>query len=433
METTTNTSKCPSRNARWRRQPLLAGLLALLAAAALPPAGASAQTLLDVASLVRNGALRVESEDGKVLLKHRDEEPFIPASVMKVITAYCALTKLGPDFHFSTDLFYSKTKRTVWVVGSGDPLLTSEEVERLAQETAERLRIHSNGTPPQLDRIVIDTTLFEPSIILDGYSQSLNPYDARSAAFVVNFSSANLARSAAGKVRSAEPQTPLTPIAAAAGRRLAKGTTSRINLGTDPAVGVRYGAELLAAFLRRQGVRGAMRGEVAVRDPKSQLLLRYRSSADLDSLVTGMLQYSTNFTANQLFLVLGAKRFGAPANAEKAQQAARECVAQHLLTQTDEHFHIEEGAGLSRRNQLSARQLTTILAAFESYRDLLPEDRGFRAKTGTLTCVNSLAGYMDIPHHARTRFAILINSNVPALYKFTVAEQVRQFLSASGS
>jgi D-alanyl-D-alanine carboxypeptidase/D-alanyl-D-alanine-endopeptidase (penicillin-binding protein 4) len=97
-------------------------------------------------------------------------------------------------------------------------------------------------------------------------------------------------------------------------------------------------------------------------------------------------------------------------------------------------FHVEEGSGLSRRNKVSAQQMTQLLKAFEPYRYLLPEQDGFLAKTGSLRGVNSLAGYFTPSKQVGpVRFTILVNSEVPHLYKFTVANELRNYLKNKGN
>lgn len=371
---------------------------------------------LNLPQLVKNGSVRVETSTGKVLITHRDEELFIPASTMKVATAFCALESLGREFHFTTE-FFDGANGVLFVKGSGDPSLVSEELHAIAQQLAARIS--------RVDRIVIDTSYFAHDIALDGYSRSLNPYDARNAAFVGNFSSAYITRRHDGSIVSAEPQTPLTARAYKAGQRLSKGKTERINLGSTWRIGAEYGGELLAAFLRQAGVAGAMKIEVGTAPSGATSLLRYRSSQNLAEIVRGMLKYSTNFTANQIFLVLGAQKYGAPANAEKAQRALTLCLEARAAWHT---FHVEEGAGLSRRNQVSARLMNQLLERFQQYSDLLPVESGFQAKTGTLRGVNTLAGYFELSESEQARFSILINSEVPHLYKFEVAKALRQFV-----
>jgi D-alanyl-D-alanine carboxypeptidase len=77
--------------------------------------------------------------------------------------------------------------------------------------------------------------------------------------------------------------------------------------------------------------------------------------------------------------------------------------------------------------------MTKLLNAFEPYRKLLKIEQGFTAKTGTLTGVNSLAGYFTLPNRGDVRFVILINSDVPPMYKFTVASAIRGYLESRDS
>jgi D-alanyl-D-alanine carboxypeptidase/D-alanyl-D-alanine-endopeptidase (penicillin-binding protein 4) len=154
--------------------------------------------------------------------------------------------------------------------------------------------------------------------------------------------------------------------------------------------------------------------------------MRHRSPQNLEEISQAMLKYSTNFTANQVFLTLGLQRFGAPATVEKGQRAMRECLS--AIAGWDD-FHVEEGSGLSRRNQVSAKQMTALLKIFERYKFLLPEQQGFLAKTGSLRGVNSLAGYFTVGRDATpVRFVVLINTEVPHLYKFRVANALRDYL-----
>jgi D-alanyl-D-alanine carboxypeptidase/D-alanyl-D-alanine-endopeptidase (penicillin-binding protein 4) len=377
---------------------------------------ASAQNL-DLDSLVRNGGVRVERADGAPLLQYRDTEEFIPASTLKVATAFCALEVLGDSYRYQTS-FLIDTQDTLFVRGSGDPSLISETLDSLARELANRINL--------VERIVIDTSAFEDNIVIDGSERSRNPYDAKNAAFVGNFSSALVTHTKRGEIVSAEPQTPLTPRARQAGLKLPRGSTERINLSTDWNIGVIYGGELLAAFLRKHGVRGSMEIRQGTVPVSAKEILRHESPQDLQEIVRGMLRFSTNFTANQIFLTLGAHQFGTPATTAKGQRAMHACL-EKLVGWQD--FHVEEGSGLSRKTRVSAQQMTKLLQSFERYSFLLPEQDGFLAKTGSLRGVNTLAGYFTLEGSPTPlRFVILVNSDVPHLHKFRVANEIRSYL-----
>lgn len=380
--------------------------------------GALAEHALDLKQLLKNGAVRIEQHDGTPLIRYRDEHLLVPASIIKVATAFCALELLGPEYRFET-LFLTDHSRTLFIKGFGDPSLVSETLEAIAQKIANKI--------PKIDRIVIDPSYFSDALSIDGSERSLNPYDAKNAAFVGNYASAAITHSKSGVVTSAEQQTPLTPLSRHAGLKLPRGRTDRINLSSDWRTGTRYGGELLAAFLKKHGTRGAMTISLGPVPSTSTLILRHQSPSTLEKIIQGMLEYSTNFTANQLFLVLGAHTLGAPATVQKGQQIMRTCLENRLGWKS---FHLEEGSGLSRRTRVSPLHMTQLLKHFERYSQLLPEKEGFLAKTGSLRGVNSLAGYFDLANQpAPVRFAILINSEVPHHYKFHVAKKLREHLT----
>ena len=373
---------------------------------------------LDLPKLVPNGSVRVEREDGAPLIRYRDSEQFIPASILKMATTLCALDAMGSDFRYET-IFFSDRSGALFIKGSGDPSLVSETLEQIAIQISKQLN--------SVDRIIIDTSFFSDDLRIDGSERSINPYDAKNAAFVGNYSSAQLTHTKQGAVVSAEPQTPLTPLARQAGMKLPKGKTDRVNLSSDWRVGVQYGGELIAVFLKKHGVSGSMKISIGSAPSNAKEIYRHRSPQNLQEISRAMLKYSTNFTANQIFLTLGVHRFGAPATVEKGQRAMTECLI-HSAGWRD--FHVEEGSGLSRKNRVTATQMTDLLRSFERYKFLLPEQQGFLAKTGSLRGVNSLAGYFYLPDGQQPlRFSILINSDVPHLYKFKVANALRSYLA----
>lgn len=367
----------------------------------------------ELSRALKNGGGYAERDDGTVLFAHRADEAFIPASTLKVATVLAALELLGPEHRFSTEFFITPSAELA-VRGLGEPQLVSEDLAQIARELSRKTKV--------IRGIVLDTSYFDSPLRIDGASASTNPYDAANGALFANFNTVFVEKRRGGELRSAEPQTPLTPLARALAAGLPPGK-SRINLGSNPESGPRYFAELLTAFLRAEGVevRGTVRmGEVPANTAPT---LVHHSSKRLDEMAQALLEYSTNFLANQLFLHIGIKQFGPPATVEKGARAFSAYLGKRFRWR---NFTVAEGAGLSRKNRFTPKQLVELLKAFTPHRKLLSKEaRYFDAKTGSLRGVNTLIGYFEDRKGRTIRFALLVNDTVPHTYKFDLAMKLR--------
>jgi len=375
----------------------------------LPPAVSAGA--IDQVRTLGKAALLVQDQ-GRATISQNPDRALIPASTMKLLTALHALDHWGRKHRFATDLYIDANNR-LWIKGLGDPYLVSEEIDRLIDA------LEAKGLK-QVTGIGIDTGLFSPALRIPGRSSSNNPYDAPITALAVNFNTINL-RVTGGKVHSAEPQTPLTPLA----RQLARGLPAgrhRINL-KNRANALRYAGELFAAKLADAGIRIAdARPIIATLPPGSRLVLHYLNTRRLDQVIADMLEYSTNFVANDLFLLLGETGHE-PLTLAGAQRAAADWARERFNWRS---FSIEDGAGLSHHNRLSARQLVQTLGAFTPYRHLMPHQKGnnaIRAKTGTLRGVSTYAGYVRRNGHWAS-FALLINQPVAYRLRMRVADEL---------
>jgi len=394
-------------------------ILSLLLLSLLPirpaHAGDSWQVLFTVA--LKNGGAYVETDSGKPLFDHRGSDFFIPASIMKIATSACAIDTLGRDFRFPTEFYLTKDHKLA-VKGYGDPFLVSEEIAIIAKVLKEKGLNEVRG-------LILDTTYFAPGIVIDGTSHTPNPYDALNGALIANFNTVNIHKEGSGAraaVVSAEPQTPLTPLAIETAKDQPGGGKQRVNIGADPLKGALYAGELITAFLKKEGI--AVDGDMKVAETPAdaKLIYRHLSSKSLDDVLRELLEYSTNFMSNQIFLTMGAEKFGAPATIEKGRKVLTEFLSQKVGWKK---FNVAEGAGLSRLNQVTPRQMIGLLRFFEPYKNLLPkEDNLYPAKTGTLTGVNTLAGYMPMGNGRFARFAILVNDTVPFDYKFKLGKML---------
>jgi D-alanyl-D-alanine carboxypeptidase/D-alanyl-D-alanine-endopeptidase (penicillin-binding protein 4) len=153
----------------------------------------------------------------------------------------------------------------------------------------------------------------------------------------------------------------------------------------------------------------------------------HRNSRNLRAVLDSMLEYSNNFIANGLFLLLGQAGANQSLTLAGSQRAMTRWAGERFRWRD---FVIEDGAGLSRGNRLSARQLLDAVKAFAPYRDLLPEQNSrIRAKTGTLRGVSTYAGYVNRAN-GWAPFSLLINQSVPYKLREKVADDL---VRSSGS
>jgi D-alanyl-D-alanine carboxypeptidase/D-alanyl-D-alanine-endopeptidase (penicillin-binding protein 4) len=362
-----------------------------------------AEKALDKFSALENSGLLMVDKSGQAVLSNHANTALIPASTTKLVTAWLALKHWGEDYHFTTRFYLDNTTHTLWIKGSGDPFLISEELQLIANN------LKKQGIK-QINAIGLDNSLFQANVLLPGTGKSNNPYDAVPSTLAANFNTINL-KKIKGKVVSAESQTPLTDYAKSFSTQL-KGRSLRVNTGRDAANAEKNFAQLLAAFLRKQGVKvktEIVRGKV----DKQPLFYTHTNSKPLAEMIRAMMKYSTNFLANQLVLVLSAEEYHRPANAHYVQRYIEQTLIKNFHWK---NFIIKDGAGLSRKNRLSPKQLVDVLEAFKPWKHLLPEiEPSIYAKSGTMNGISTLAGYIVDTNNWQP-FALMMNQAVP--YKF---------------
>src|SRR6516165_6762399 len=226
-------------------------LLAL--ALLLIPASALAGVKEKIAAFSPTAVVLVVDAKGDELVAQNADKPFVPASVTKIVTAWLAMDVLGGDYRFETR-FYLDDKRALYVRGGGDPFLISEELAPLAADLVAKV-----GKAP-ITGIVLDASYYPSNLRIPGIEDDGEAYNALNSALAVNFNTVFAVRSG-NKVRSAEKQTPITPIAIAQFRLRGPNGKGRISLSQDPAVSLQYAGELIAAFIERAG--GSVKGRIS--------------------------------------------------------------------------------------------------------------------------------------------------------------------------
>jgi len=377
---------------------LAAFTVALAMWLAAVPAAAGNDLTGEVLTHLRKGEIVYAVDaDGAPLVEVGAERAFVPASTLKVFTALLVREYLGLDDRFETEFYLDDD----WLVvrGTGDPYLVSEELTAAAAALAARL------AGRELAGVAVDDSYFA-SVDVPGVGRSSNPYDARNSAVAVNFNTVHVRR-AGGRVVSAEPQTPITPLARAVAVRRGVTGAERVSIGHSAADIRRHAAELIAAKLREAGVRVGDGVEKRAA-PSGEPIYVHANSRTIGDVCAAMLEFSSNYVANQLFLAVGAAVEGPPATLAKGAIVARRFIAERPDL---EGLVVTEGSGIARTNKATAPALVAVLDRFAPQRELLRVEHGVPHKTGTLREVRSMIGYLDSRSRGTVRFVVWMDGS----------------------
>ena len=437
---------------------LLAGLVVSARAAELP---ADFIAALEQAGIpLEHVAVVVQPLDAAVpVLSHNAEAALNPASVMKLVTSFAALNQLGPVYAWTTDVWANGAivdgvlNGDLVIKGHGDSTLTLERMWLLQRELRTLGVRHIRGN------LVLDTSHFElPAIdpgAFDGEPFAL--YNAAPGALVANFNATTLRLKPDGEQVLIVPDIALPGVTLTS--RLVLTDAAECNGWKDaltPALPDPQRLELVVSgrYARVCGELawslnvfepattfgfifrglwaesgGTLTGAtVSGRAPTSQPLQKF-ASEPLTATLTSLNKYSNNLMTRNLFLTLGAEAYGAPATLDKGARAVSAALtARGVPTRK---LVLENGAGLSRIERISADALTQLLRAaynsplFAEFQSALPIaaldgtlKRRFdgsplsgkaHLKTGTLRDVSALAGYVYTAGGQRVSFVMLVN------------------------
>ncbi len=363
-------------------------------------------------SLIGNedALLLVNPQNETVVSIHADR-PLVPASVIKLLTVLAAFHALGPDYRFRTDCFVSPGGDLI-VKGYGDPFLTTEAIRELAADIARTRRTFRN--------LIVDGSFFAGHIVIDGIETDTEPYNAAVAALSVNFNTVAFTHTAKGVPISSDPDLPLVPSAIRPIRN-SRIPSGRITIAHDSIEALRYAGESLRAVCRNAGIRFTGTLLQGTYDRKTdKLLLSYRSRMTLEQMAARLLEYSSNFIANQIFLTMGAEAFGAPATLEKGRRVVEEYIRTAL---PGSQIVVAEGSGISRQNRVCASDMDAVLVRFQPFRHLMRHRDGEWFKTGTLSGVRNRVGFLEDVDGGVWRYVILLNT--PGKNAETILQRIR--------
>ncbi|MFJ6047720.1 D-alanyl-D-alanine carboxypeptidase/D-alanyl-D-alanine-endopeptidase [Streptomyces sp. NPDC092307] len=324
----------------------------------------------------------VDTATGQVLYDSGARDAMTPASTVKIVTAAAVLAALGPEHRIRTTVTPGAAPGQIVLVGGGDPSLTAKKkrpagsggsLVALAADTAQALK--AAGT----DAVTL------------GYDDSLYTGPVR--------------HPIGGNPNIA----PVTALTADEGRP-DDSASGPVDRSEDPS---RDAARAFGTLLAERGIK--VTGEPAkARAAAGVQPLAVTLSTPIGGLVERMLTNSDNDIAEALARQT-ALASGRPASFEGAEKAVTDRLTALGIDTAGSRF--ADGSGLNRADKVSAGLLTGLLtkAADPARPELRPVLTGLpvagftgtlkgrnsgtspaagllRAKTGTLTGVNSLSG-----------------------------------------
>jgi D-alanyl-D-alanine carboxypeptidase/D-alanyl-D-alanine-endopeptidase (penicillin-binding protein 4) len=392
-------------------------------------------------------------EGGAPLVEHRAEVPLNPASTMKLVTAWSALQRLGPDYRWRTR-FVSNAPLVdgvlqgdlVWI-GAGDPRFSEDDLLSLLRDLRRR------GIRKIAGKLLLDNSVFRGIGSADNFGGDAErsftvPPDAHLTGFKVAW--LQFYADAGGARAMLDPALPGVSLHArlrdggeqecpdvrrfvqisqdGSGNVAVEGVVPRACDGARAYVNVlgagEFAAQSAQALWHELGGEGLSAWAYGGA-PANATVLAQHDSGTLASVLVDINKYSNNTMARTVFLTLGA---GAPDTPAAAEQAIRQTLAASKLS--DQGLVLENGAGLSRRERIPARLLGEILreAARGPYSAELAATLPLsgtdgtlkhrlgqwgprlRLKTGTLENARALAGYWYAPDGRRYVLVAIVNA-----------------------
>jgi D-alanyl-D-alanine carboxypeptidase/D-alanyl-D-alanine-endopeptidase (penicillin-binding protein 4) len=396
---------------------------------------------------------------GKELVSLNANTTRTPASVIKVMTTYAAVLKLGFDYRFPTK-FYTTGRLAngvlhgdLYIKGFGDPTLKSRDVDEIVKQ------FKAKGIKEIRGNLVIDRSFFRVSSKNNsGFDEhTYSPYNAMPDAMMYNERISTICViPKKNRVRKKEVDGSYQVInKLKAVNKPCKGRYSWPGFHIDknhviPKV-VLQGKiskhcrqqnickvltkpylSFYYAFkekLKKQGI--SVKGNMRLRKlpQKAKLLYTYYSQP-LEKIISTTAKKSNNLFARHLLLFLGAKMYGAPSTLSKGRKAV-ERILQDNRALSAGLLSIDNGSGLSRTAKLSAKMLVNMYDnAYERYgqkwmdtlsvagvdgtinkrfRGTVVKNRAWM-KTGTLKRTKNIGGYVRSVKGKLYEVVILVQS-----------------------
>ena len=405
---------------------------------------ANLDSIIKKSNLDKTSTIAVSVKDaktGKTIYEYNENKLMNPASVQKIFTMKAAYDELKPEYTFDTKVF-ADNNGNMYIKLSADPSLTTEDLKKLLKETKEIYRKPFNDIV--IDPSVIDdkqwgtgwmwdddTSKYLPKyspFTINGNIINISVKPSKNNAFPeiknksnYQFTLVNLLKNGDKNdiqvVRQPWVQSDMTYL---------KGTIKTpvtIQLPVNQLE--RNFKTCLQEALKSAKVtpKGAIK--VAPMQEHTELILEHVSKP-LDTMISTVLKDSNNLYTEMIFKTMGAKFTDG-----QGTTAAGIDFFNNYYKDVDSKTKpsIVDGGGASRNDLITADWMTSALNKiysrdnFEDFGALMAKpvegtlsdrmlniSQSVRAKTGTISGVSVLTGYVNSKSNEKYSFAILIQN-----------------------
>lgn len=416
-----------------------------------------------------------EGASRQTLFARNPNVPLIPASNNKLLTTAAALKKLGPSHRIRTAVLGNATQpslASLRIMGQGDPSLTTAQLTQLAQQLSQKgIR--------QVTQLIGDDTYFQGATINPNWDgeDTLAGYGAAVNSLILNQNAIGLTlipqrvgqplrvqwddpseardwRLNNRSVTVAANQAEYVDALRAPNQWLIR-VEGQLRAGSEPepiAVSVpnpgNYLIQKFRTLLANAGIAVASATVVkATPSPPGAVELAAVESPPLSQLLIETNQESNNLFAEALLKTIGRVQTPNNSDATASGIAAVKAILAPLGVNAARYTMVD-GSGLADRNRISPSVLVQTLQAMAQssdaqvyrnslaiagvngtlknrFRNTAAQGR-LQAKTGTISGVVALSGYLTPPNYAPIVFSILTNASgsSPSNLRSTVDEIV---------
>ncbi len=411
----------------------------------------------------------IDARTGELLCE-TDQKSLSSASVMKLFTTAVALEILGPDYTFSTSLYYSgkldpkngTLTGNLILKGGGDPAFFSSFFEDHYKDCMSNWIAHlkKSGIRKIKGNIFLDLSTLEHASIPGGwawddignyYGAGVSAITYQDNLYNIHFSSSKTV-GVKTTIKSIDPEIPglildnnVTSSAEAGDHTIVYGAPGALHQtieGTIPADQTDFvikaampdppqiAGQALLKKLKEEGI--DLSGDVIKvpeGDKSARTLVGTQLSPPVKDLIGPLNKESLNLYAEHLLCEIGRKYSGEPSREKGLEAYHKFCLDKGI---DSSGFFPADGSGLTRSNALTAKMVVeTMKYLYDGPNRMIflnalpiagvdgtlrnsfkgtPLEKNVTAKTGSMAHVRSIAGLMKTKSQKTILFAILINN-----------------------